>query len=53
MSDGALSERLGKAASHEAQRYSFTRMTSSFELLSLAELNRRGAAVGHAHALAS
>ena len=53
MSDHALGERLGKAASHQAQRYSFTRMTSSFELLYLAELNRRGAALGHAHALAS
>ena len=53
MSDRALGERLGKAASHEAHRYSFTRMTSSFELLYLTELHRRGAALGHAHALAS
>jgi glycosyltransferase involved in cell wall biosynthesis len=53
MTDRALGERLGKTASHEVQRYSFNRMTSSFEQLYLAELNRRGAALGHAHALAS
>jgi L-malate glycosyltransferase len=53
MSDRALGERLGKIASQEAQRYSFSRMTSSFELLYLAELNRRGAELGQAHALAS
>ena len=53
MGDCALGERLGKTGSHEVQRYSFSRMTSSFELLYLAELNRRGAALGHAHALAS
>src|SRR5215475_4011798 len=53
MADCALGDRLGKNASHEVQRYSYSRMTSSFELLYLAELNRRGAALGHAHALAS
>jgi glycosyltransferase involved in cell wall biosynthesis len=53
MADRAFGERLGKTASQEVHRYSFTRMTSSFELLYLAELNRRGAALGHAHALAS
>ncbi len=53
MDNRALGERLGKRAAHEAQRYSFTRMSSSFELLYIAELNRRGAALGHAHALAS
>jgi len=53
MADRALGDRLGKSASHEVQRYSYSRMTSSFELLYLAELNRRGAALGHAHALAS
>jgi glycosyltransferase involved in cell wall biosynthesis len=49
----ALGDRLGKSASHDVQRYSYSRMTSSFELLYVAELNRRGAALGQAHALAS
>ena len=49
----ALGERLGQRAAQEGQRYSFSRMTSSFELLYIAELNRRGAVVGREHALAS
>jgi glycosyltransferase involved in cell wall biosynthesis len=53
MADRALGERLGTTASQEVQRYSFNQMASSFELLYLAELNRRGAALDHAHALAS
>jgi glycosyltransferase involved in cell wall biosynthesis len=53
MADKPLADRLGKSASHDVQRYSYSRMTSSFELLYLAELNRRGATLGHAHALAS
>jgi glycosyltransferase involved in cell wall biosynthesis len=54
MADSALGARLGKAACQEVQgRYSFERMTSAFETLYLAELNRRGVALGHAHALAS
>ncbi len=53
LTDRALGERLGASAARGAQRYSFSRMTSSFELLYLAELHRRGAALGHAHALAS
>jgi glycosyltransferase involved in cell wall biosynthesis len=53
MADCALGDRLGTSASHDVQRYSFSRMTSLFELLYVAELNRRGAALGHAHALAS
>jgi glycosyltransferase involved in cell wall biosynthesis len=53
MADRAFGERLGRTAAQEVHRYSFTRMTSSFELLYLAELNRRGAPLGHAHALAS
>jgi len=53
MADQALGDRIGKSASHDVQRYSYSRMTSSFELLYLAELNRRGAALGTAHALAS
>ena len=54
MSDSDLALRLGKTACQEVQgRYSFERMTSAFETLYLAELNQRGVALGHAHALAS
>jgi len=53
MTNRTLGERLGKSGSEDVLRYSFGRMTASFELLYLAELNRRGAALGHAHALAS
>ena len=54
MSDRALGARLGKAACQEVQgRYTFDRMTSAFEAIYISELNRRGAALEHAHALAS
>ncbi|HUK35722.1 MAG TPA: glycosyltransferase family 4 protein [Vicinamibacterales bacterium] len=53
MANRALGERLGKTAAQDVQRYSYSRMTSSFELLYLAELNRRGAPLGQTHALAS
>lgn len=54
MSDRTLGARLGKAACQEVQgRYTFDRMTSAFETIYLSELNRRGVALEHAHALAS
>jgi glycosyltransferase involved in cell wall biosynthesis len=54
MSNRAFGARLGKAACQEVQgRYSFDRMTSAFENIYLTELNRRGVALEHAHALAS
>ncbi len=54
LGDRALGARLGRAACQEVQgHYSFERMTSAFEALYLSEINRRGVALGHAHALAS
>jgi glycosyltransferase involved in cell wall biosynthesis len=53
MANRAFGARLGKAACQTVQRYSFERMTTAFEMLYLSELNRRGAALDHAHALAS
>jgi len=53
MANRAFGTRLGKAGAQGVQRYSFDRMTTAFEMLYLSELNRRGAALDHAHALAS
>jgi glycosyltransferase involved in cell wall biosynthesis len=54
MSDRGLGARLGRTACQDVQgRYSFERMTSAFEDIYITELNRRGVALEHAHALAS
>jgi glycosyltransferase involved in cell wall biosynthesis len=54
MGDRAMGARVGRAACQEVQgRYSFDRMTSAFEAIYISELNRRGVALEHAHALAS